>query len=40
MSPANDPLDPGKIVPTITVHRTDQHHVWLDLPVIPVEASR
>jgi predicted acyl esterase len=35
LSPANDPNDPRNIVPTITVHRTEVHRSWLELPVIP-----
>jgi hypothetical protein len=35
LSPANDPADPGNIVPTITVHRSFSHRSYIELPVIP-----
>ena len=35
LCPANDPADPDKIVPTITVRRDPAHPSHVELPVIP-----
>ncbi len=37
LSPSNDPEDPDNIVPTITVHRTDEYPSRIELPIIPSE---
>jgi len=35
LSPSNDPASPDTIVPIITVHRSEDHPSFIELPVIP-----